>query len=281
MALLRGLPQQRFVWNEPVGQPANWTTWPEWAPHPMYVVPHMSLPQHVSPIMAPEPAHVPLPAFANDSKALATENFSDTSSTTCPEEEMASKSTSHMGCPGLAPASMHSSAPKCRVASRPEVKKNAIWQLLWCCERCNKASNSETKNAYQNMAESLGGRFHCIKKAEKIEGVPGKSKYVLVSDWRESKPLFRIFAGDPLMARPALVFIICSTAKSYDNAVQFAVNDPFVNVSNIHVEVLLGQGDDLPTNRDGLYAFMQTAAQMFASNASAAAVDPGPMVVKI
>lgn len=243
----------------------------------MYVALQRSPPRNDTPTAAPAPAHIPLPAFIYvDSKANGPENFSDTSSTTCTEDELASKSAAQVSLrkvpnplsQGIATLPF---VPKRQLPSKPGSKK-PHWHLVWCCERCNKLSGSETKNRFQDIAERLGGRLQCLKKAQRIQSHAVKGNYVLVADWRESKPLVDIFVQDPSMNRPAVILIMCSSVKSYENAIRWVAMDPGMQASKIHAEVLFGQSD-APDDLDGFYALMQRAAQMFAWKASYA-IDP-------
>lgn len=281
MASFCGPPQCGFVWNEPSRLPASGFPTELRDSLPMYVSPQSSPPWNVTPAIAAAPAHIPLPDFIDvHSKANGMENFSDTSSTTCTEDELASKSASQvnlrkvpmLGSQGFGTLPL---APKRQLASKPGSKK-PCWQLVWCCERCNKLSNSETKSAFQNIAERLGGRLHCLKKAQKIQTHSVKCDYVLVADWRESKPLVDIFVQDPSMIRPAMMVILCSTLKSYENAIRWVATDSARQASHIHAEVLFGQSD-APDNLDGFYVLMQSASQVLASKTSYA-IEPAHSV---
>lgn len=235
----------------------------------------MSLFGDVSP--GPLPSKVPLPAFVkapNDGpKENTSDYFSDASSTTCPEDESASKTASQVNLvdmpnsrsQGLADFAIMPSAKTSRsqFASKPGSKKSC-WQLVWCCERCNKAANSETKNAFQNMAKVFGGSLHCLKKGDKIKAHPAKGNYVMVADWREAKPIVDIFAQEPSVIRPTLMLIVCSTGRSYENAVHWVAKEAVLKAPSTQFEVFHGQ-DDTPDDLDVFFASMQRAAQLFAS----------------
>lgn len=240
--------------------------------YPMYVVPEVSPPRDVSPPISPLPASVPLPAFIaapNEYVHGAQENkvdcFSDTSSTTCPEDELASKSS--IRSQRFTQIATMSSAliSRSQFASKPGSKK-PFWQLLWCCERCNKATNSETKNTLQNMAKIFGGSLQCIKKADKIKSHPTKCDYVVVADWREAKPIVDIFVEVPSMTRPTSMLIICSTVRSYENALHWVAKEAVMKAPGVRFDVFRGQ-DDTPDDFDDFCNSIQRGLQMFSSSA--------------
>eukprot|EP00930_Biecheleria_cincta_P023555 TRINITY_DN17009_c0_g1_i1.p1 TRINITY_DN17009_c0_g1~~TRINITY_DN17009_c0_g1_i1.p1 ORF type:complete len:307 (+),score=45.63 TRINITY_DN17009_c0_g1_i1:67-987(+) len=286
MAAFFGSQQNRSVWEGVGIMPAStcWTTTTVQEPSllPMYVVSQIPMPPDASPTTGPLPARVPFPAFvtvpdAHGPQENTSDYYSDTSSTTCPEEELAAKNASQVNLanmptfrspPGLVDFAITPSAKVSRsqvaATSKPGSSKKTSWKLVWCCERCNKATNSETKNVFQTMAKMLGGTLHCLKKADKIKAHPAKGHFIMVADWREAKPIVDIFAQDTSMIRPSLMLIICSTGRSYENAVQWVAKEAVLKAPGTNFEVFHGQ-NDAPDNIDGFFASMQRAAQMFAS----------------
>lgn len=252
---------------------------PDLEPWPMYVVPRLVPPVNVSPTIAPVPASVPLPAFVERSKHSeenAMEHFSDTSSTACPDDERALRNISAAGLLGMQKcvADVTPQSASHQLASKPRSKK-ASWQLVWCCERCNKPASAEFKESLQRTVKTLGGNLHCLKKADKIKSHPLKSRYILMADWREAKPILEIFAEIPSMTRPALMIIICSTGRSYENAVQYVERVSTMSFA-MRCEVLHGQ-NDAPEDPRRFHALLQMAVRMFAQHASHAyAVNPMP-----
>lgn len=243
------------------GGPAQWLGL---EPQPMEAVPGLVSPLNVSPTMAPAPKSIPLPAFVDRCKH-SEEKAMDYSSDTSTADESASQNISVAEFLGPQPECVAGVATSQSASiHQPASKPKASWQIVWCCERCHQPTRIENMQSFNSMVKTLGGNIHLLKRAEKIKSHQLKSRYVLVSDWRDAKPFLDVFEKVPSMTRPSLMIIICNAEGSYRAAVQWAESVPTMkSFSAMRCEVLHGR-DDIPADPPFFKTLIQMEALKFA-----------------
>eukprot|EP00931_Biecheleriopsis_adriatica_P023927 TRINITY_DN15005_c0_g1_i1.p1 TRINITY_DN15005_c0_g1~~TRINITY_DN15005_c0_g1_i1.p1 ORF type:complete len:257 (-),score=39.57 TRINITY_DN15005_c0_g1_i1:96-866(-) len=105
------------------------------------------------------------------------------------------------------------------------------WYLAWCHERCFKPEAADMRKMLADMAEAGDATLVCFKKAAKfLEWLAHQrtSPYVLVADWRETKPCWD--GLEPYRAagqgRPLGFCIFAETPQVYQRALEWVKHMP-------------------------------------------------------
>jgi len=109
-------------------------------------------------------------------------------------------------------------------------RKKHWWKLLWLQDRCTKPENDNRRRFVNHVVQSYGGSLLVASTADKGLTCLLRSSWVcpwvLVTDWRDAKPVMERLTARSDCPKPCFTLVLCSCARQLSRASKWSTELP-------------------------------------------------------